>query len=153
MDRQHGEDIMETATGFLTQSKFYSPAFNAAIFDGPIRIYFAQYQENLALQIYFQIQKKFKMIMENTKNLYVQKGKSIFVMLYPTSESFYMSFDKSHRKSPSEDFLVVEDRLGDDMVLGVRGPLKEDNCEQVYQSIEAIFAQNMPSFLAEGQGA
>lgn len=143
---------MEPAISFLTQSKFYSPAFNAAIFDGPIRIYFAQDQENLALKIYFHLQKQMKELYSEARNSLTEKGKNIFVMLYPTSESFYMSFDKSH-SSASEENLIVEEKLGEDMVLGVRGPVKEEGCEPIYKSVEKAFSQSMPSFLLANEGA
>ena len=40
---------------YITQSSFYSPAFNGAIFDGPLRLYFSQAQEAMALKFYFEL--------------------------------------------------------------------------------------------------
>ena len=138
---------MDSATGFLTQSKFYSPVFNAAIFDGPIKIYFSQVQESQALKLYFELQRKI-----NKEGIDLNKSYSnnVFVMLYPNSESFYNSFDKSHVSENSNMDVVVEDKLGDDHVVGVRGPATDSSLETVYSKISDIFEYSMPNFLEEG---
>lgn len=116
----------------LTQSRFYSPAFNAAVFDGPVRIYFAQHQEALALKVYFRMQQHLKETYSVFRNSFKQHGQTIFLMLYPTNESFVNSF------SPEESANVVTERLGEDHVVGVRGPLEEDQYEDVFQQVRVI---------------
>lgn len=111
----------------LTHSKFYSPAFNAAIFDGPMRIYFAQYQEGVALKIYFKIVDQLKETMKLARESMRQRGSSVFIMLYPNTELFEQSFTGAEKST-----LAVES-LGRDYVLGVRGPLSRD------EEIEALF--------------
>ena len=130
-----GGIILESTTGFLTQSKYYSPSLNAAIFDGPIKIYFAQHQEDMALQLYCSLQKKVNR--QKLDEKVQEDGHTIYLMLYPNSESFYMSFDKSIC-SDIEPF-IVEEEFGNDIILGVRGPVKEETCEKVYENIQAIF--------------
>ena len=132
------------ATSFLTQSKYYSPSLNAAIFDGPIKIYFSQHQEELALKIYCGLQKKLN---KNLETHHPDVVKNIYLMLYPTSESFYMSFDKSYSKQINEKVLVVEENLGEDIVLGIRGPIDLDKSDDVYNRLETIFSQKMPELL------
>lgn len=83
---------MNDSVSCLTQSNFYSPAFNAAIFDGPIRLYFAQYQEASALRIYFRLQSELKESYLWAKNLHRSLGRHLFVMLYPSSDTFDLSF-------------------------------------------------------------
>src|SRR4051794_18760737 len=100
----------------LTQSRFYSPAFNAAVFDGPVRIYFAQHQEALALKVYFRLQQYLKETYSTFRKSFKQHGQTIFLMLYPTLESFENSFSKEMSLN------VVAEKLGDDHVVGVRGP-------------------------------
>src|SRR5271163_4001296 len=107
----------------LTQSRFYSPVFNAAVFDGPIRIYFAQHQEALALKVYFRLQNRLKDTFQPAKQVFRQTGRTIFLMLYPTIEAFESSFSKHVL-----DKVVVED-LDEDFVLGVRGPLEDAEYE------------------------
>lgn len=116
----------------LTQSRFYSPAFNAAVFDGPIRIYFAQHQEALALKVYFQLQQYLKDTYTTFRKTFKQHGQTVFLMLYPTLESFENSFSQESSGS------VVAEKLGDDFVLGVRGPLGDDNYDEIFQTVMSI---------------
>ena len=124
---------MRQQISFLTQSRFYSPAFNAAIFDGPIRLYFAQYQESLALKLYFVIQEKAKAASGDRREAFRRTGMNIFVMIYPSAESFMMSFDETS----SQDKVVVE-RLGHDFVVGVRGPVGDTDIDMIYERIDEI---------------
>lgn len=124
---------MRQQISFLTQSRFYSPAFNSAIFDGPIRLYFAQYQESLALKIYFTTQERLKNLYNEVRESFRRTGINIFVMLYPSSEAFEMSFEDSR----TEDGMIVE-RLGHDFIIGVRGPIDESDVEIIYGRIEEV---------------
>lgn len=124
---------MRQAVSFLTQSKFYSPAFNAAIFDGPIRIYFAQYQEPLALKIYFDTQSKLKDIYLELRKAFRETGVNVFLMLYPSSEAFDISFADSVDRSE-----VAVDQLGSDFVIGVRGPIRDEHMAEVNLRLQEI---------------
>jgi hypothetical protein len=115
----------------LTQSHYYSTAFNAAVFDGPIRIYFAQHQENLALKVYFQLQQHLKDSYATLRKSFKDHGQTIFLMLYPTVEAFDEVFGAGRGN-------VRVERLGGDHVIGVRGPLEDDQCHEVFQKIETI---------------
>lgn len=116
----------------LTQSRFYSPAFNAAVFDGPIRIYFAQHQEALALKVYLRLQQHLKDTYTAFRNSFKQHGQTIFLMLYPNQESFETCASKAPRQN------VFAERLGDDHVLGVKGPLEDDQYEEVFECVKTI---------------
>lgn len=116
----------------LTQSRYYSPVFNAAVFDGPIRIYFAQHQEPLALKVYFLLQQYMKDSYAAFRKSFKQQGQTVFLMLYPTSESFENSFSKEASST------VVSERLGEDYVLGVRGPVEESAYEEIFESVKSI---------------
>ncbi len=129
---------MSQIVSHLTQSRYYSPAFNAAVFDGPVRIYFAQHQESLALKVYFRLQNRLKDVYSGTRNAFKQSGHTIFLMLYPTVDAFETSFSKQIRET------VVQEDLGGDFVLGVRGPLADDDYEAVYRKVEQIFASVRP---------
>lgn len=117
----------------LTQSRFYSPVFNAAVFDGPIRIYFAQHQEAQALQVYFRLQQSLKETYATLRKTFKQHGQTVFLMLYPNLESFENSFSKD-----TVGCNCVSERLGDDFVLGVRGPLADEQYEEVFQTVKSI---------------
>src|SRR5580692_9516144 len=110
---------MAQIVSHLTQSRYYSAAFNAAVFDGPIRIYFAQHQEALALKVYFRLQNRLKDSFKIARQELRSNGRTIFLMLYPTIEAFESSFSRN-----ISDAVVVED-LDEDFVLGVRGPLED----------------------------
>jgi hypothetical protein len=124
---------MAQIVSHLTQSRFYSPVFNAAVFDGPIRIYFAQHQESLALKVYFRLQNHLKDSYVSARQMLKQSGQTIFLMLYPTVDAFETSFSRQIRES------VVREGLGEDFVLGVRGPLEDADYEQVFLKVDEIF--------------
>ena len=118
----------------LTQSKYYSPAFNAAVFDGPIRIYFAQHQEALALKVYFKLQQYLQETYSAFRKNFKQHGQTIFLMLYPNQETFSDSFCNGN-KQPDK---VLAEKLGEDHVLGVQGPLDESEYEEIFHLVKAI---------------
>lgn len=127
---------MRQSASYLTQSRFYSPAFNAAIFDGPLRIYFAQYQEALALKIYFAAQSRLQERYGKLRELFRRNGLQIFVLLYPSAESFALSFDQN---GSANDIAVG--RLGIDYVIGACGPLDDDLVsERIVQRIDELSA-------------
>ncbi len=131
--------MKESTTNYVTQSKYFSAAFNAAIFDGPIRIYFAQYQESQALKIYFNLQERFDDVRKTARGIFKDRGRNIFVMLYPTEETFDLSFTHDQRVShPETASAIVRERLGQDYVLGVRGPLEDELMEPLYAQIDSI---------------
>ena len=77
---------------YVTQSRFFTPLFNAAIFDGPIRIYFAQAQESLAMKLYFNLQERYGDLRQAAREIFRERGSNVFVMLYPDAATFEKSF-------------------------------------------------------------
>jgi hypothetical protein len=122
--------LMSEAITYVTQSRFFSPEFNAAIFDGPIRIYFAQYQEALALKLYHNLQERFGDVRKNARGIFKEKGRNIFVMLYPTTETFDSSF--------AGQTMIASDCLGTDFVVGVRGPLEDEFFDSLFETMDGI---------------
>src|SRR6476661_9159582 len=112
--------MTETAM-FVTQSQFFNTAFNAAIFDGPFRIYFAQYQEAHALKIYFGLQQLMKSSLQDAVPKLKSERKCVFVMLYPNEETFFKSFPVSLSAGATASPMISSERLGDDFVVGVQG--------------------------------
>ena len=126
---------METTVANLTQSRYDSPAFNAAIYDGAIRVYFAQHQEPEALKIYFKIQERVR----ERENLLEGGSAYIFVMLYPDAASFAMSFGDSGNKVNMEEFET-------NFVVGVNGPIPNDDpavydeiCRRVLTALDKVY--------------
>ena len=137
---------MRETVSYVTQSKYFSPAFNAAIFDGPIRIYFAQYQEAQALKIYFNLQQRFGDVRRQARGIFKNRDRNIFVMLYPTEETFDLSFGDLEPQATGAgaesglnmNGLVVSESIGDDYVIGVRGPFEDDSFERLCTEIDQI---------------
>ncbi len=116
----------------LMQSRFFNPAFNSAIFDGPVRIYFAQFHESLALKIYFSLQQNFGEQMAKAKELHKVLDRTVLVMLYPSSDSFQMSFEGGRGLSSQDD-------LYEDTIIGVNGPFEDDQLPLLLQQITQAF--------------
>jgi hypothetical protein len=126
---------MTEATIYVTQSKFFSACFNAAIFDGPVRIYFAQYQEPQALKIYFQIQQRLHLASADARSRLRQQGCHVFVMLYPTSQLFDETFGESIGTGAVSAPWIQRQKLGKDFVVGVRGPIEDHQTFALYQEV------------------
>ena len=124
----------------LTQSRYYSPAFNAAVFDGPIRIYFAQHQESLALKVYFRLQNHLKGAYQTARQTFKASGQTIFLMLYPSVDGFETSFSKQEKAN------MVREQLGDDFVLGIRGPLLDEEYDEIFLEVEKIL-RSIPAYM------
>ena len=142
---------MKASYSTLMHSRFFSPAFNSAIFDGPLRIYFSQLHESVALKVYFSLQQKFPDQIQRAKEMHKAVGKNLLVMIYPTRETFELSFEGR------TDFLV-EDQLGDDTLLGVNGPFEDEKLREVLDSIihcldrwEPLIAESQPTSLANAE--
>ena len=114
------------------QSKYFSPAFNSAIFDGPVRIYFAQFHEALALKIYFLIQQKLSAEMVQAKEISKSSGANILVMIYPTEDSFLLSFENGAGQAGP---LMIE-RFNEDVVIGLRGPIEDSNLDLLVETLQ-----------------
>jgi hypothetical protein len=118
------------------QSKYFNPAFNSAIFDGPLRIYFAQFHESLALKIYFLIQQKLKEELQEEKEKQSLESRNLLIMIYPTSEAFEMSF----KEAPKEINIVSEAWL-DDQVVGLRGAIEDSELEALIEKVRTLMQQ------------
>jgi hypothetical protein len=126
---------------YVTQSRFFTPAFNAAIFDGPIRIYFAQYQEAQALKLYYNLQERFGDVRKQARGIFKERGTNIFVMIYPSDELFDESFSESSGSTAvNPGSIIVRSRLGSDFVVGVRGPLEDADLENLCREMDQIIA-------------
>ena len=133
---------------YVTQSRFFSPVFNAAIFDGPIRIYFAQSQEAQALKLYYNLQERFSDVRKNARGLFKERGQNIFVMMYPNEDTFDLSFSSEPIPTGAgaeagfplmtTGSQIVRTRLGRDYVVGVCGPLEDADLERLCREMDQI---------------
>ena len=125
------------------QSKYFNPAFNSAIFDGPVRIYFAQFHEALALKIYFMIQQRLTSEMAKAKESSKASGANILVMIYPTTDSFEMSFNCSAKDI--ENPLV--EAWNEDVVMGLCGSVEDKGLESVVETLRQTMNNWRPASL------
>lgn len=124
---------MKSAYSTLMQSKFFNPAFNSAIFDGPVRIYFSQIHESLALKIYFSLQQKAQDTLSHAKEIQKQSGKNLLVMLYPNHDAFHMSFEE---QPEGDNQFLAFDHLEDDSIIGINGPFEDHQLENVVAAVQ-----------------
>ncbi len=122
---------MKSTYSTLLQSKFFNPAFNSAIFDGPVRIYFSQFHEALALKIYFGLQQS---LVAQTKAQHRQSGQNVLVMLYPSQESFQMTFE-------GQESFLVRDTMDGDSLIGINGPFEDDKLPEVLNAIASSMSE------------
>lgn len=131
---------MKSSYNTLMRSKFFNPAFNSAIFDGPLRIYFAQPQESLAMNIYFMVQQQLNKEYLVAKERSKASGANILVMFYPDVNSFNLSFDVGPRMGPFEIA-----KWNEDIVIGLRGPLEEDQVDVFLNGLREVMVNWRPA--------
>lgn len=107
------------------QSKYFNPAFNSAIFDGPVRIYFAQIHESLALKIYFLLQQRWPKEFARAKDLSKSAHANVLVMIYPTSNAFAAAMGVPEDSGP-----WIAESWNEDVVMALRGPVEDDRMEE-----------------------
>ncbi len=129
---------------YITQSPFYSPAFNGAIFDGPLRLYFTQSQEALALKFYFELRSK----THDLAALWPRtSGPSLYVMIYPTEETFDLCF-VSQGLSWTPESLPLG-RLGRDHVVALQAHECETQLDSVVSRVLNVIRGITPAAIVE----
>ncbi len=123
-----------TSDGRFTESRFFSPIFNSAIFDGPIRIYFAQPQEPLALGLHFEIHEKNRKLLERAKSCARVWDAMICIMLYPDTEMFEKSFTAKNQK----EMFIATEAIGEDHIIGIRVEHGQQTFSGIVSLIEDI---------------
>ena len=71
-----------TYSSFMT-TRFYSPVFNTALFDGPFRIYFSQAYESSALKVYHLLQTEYQDLWNQVKEWSLDSKEHVFLLMYP----------------------------------------------------------------------
>lgn len=115
----------------LMKTEHYHPSLNSAVFDGPLRIYFAQAQESLALHLYFQLQKildKYGYDQQNPAWYFV-------VLLYPTCELF-----NAQAKSSVGLFQLLN--FNADRLILTHGELGDEGLLQVIEELKNLLDQS-----------
>lgn len=118
MTASHEVATSEETRLFITQSSYFTAAFNGAIFDGPLRLYFAQAQEGLALNLYFELRSQMGELAEPRPGRVSRPN--LFVMIYPTEEHFDLCFGPpASPMSGAQATTANPSPFGQDLVLGL----------------------------------
>jgi hypothetical protein len=107
----------------LTRSNYYSHFFNTAIFFDPYRIYFNSAFESAALNLYYQVQKKFTATLSTDSNFYI--------LMYSDLALFERNFG-----TQTSDVAVVKE--GNDFIIGVKCAAPMDNFDEVIKALSTI---------------
>jgi hypothetical protein len=93
-------------------SKYFTPAFNSAVFDGALRVYFAQSQESFALSFYQNLKSQIKWSFKADSLDYV------LVLIYPRDEWLQTDWAKikADQNKPLDWAL---EQFDDDLVLAI----------------------------------
>ena len=83
-----------TYSSFMT-TRFYSPVFNTALFDGPIRLYFSQSYETVALKIYHLLQSDYTETWNKLKEHTLHSKEHLFLIIYPELKDLQLVFTEN----------------------------------------------------------
>lgn len=117
----------------FSQSPYFNAAFNAAIFDGPLRTYFSQLHEAFALKIYFSISQQCISELDKCKQIHRDSGKTLMVLLYPTAEAFRISFEVD------ASFITLAEVEGDD-IIGITAPFEDKLLTEIVNSSKGLMS-------------
>lgn len=118
---------MRRSYSSLMQSKYFSPAFNSAIIDGPFRIYFAQFHETQALKIYFMIQQQLSQRLPEIKEYSKLNCRNILIMLYPAHKMFLEVFSESN----GLDVNIILDIWQNDFIIGANQVTEDKTLSEI----------------------
>lgn len=97
------QSMAATYSSFMT-TRFYSPVFNTALFDGPIRIYFSQSYESAALKIYHLLQTQHVELWQQLKECSIQSKDHVFLIMYPEPSDVEMVFADSQNSVQAQEW-------------------------------------------------
>lgn len=124
-----------TYSSFMT-TRFYSPVFNTALFDGPFRIYFSQAYESSALKMYHLLQTEYQSLWNEVKAWSQTNKEHVFLLIYPDAESAEMIFSKeSINHAQAEDALYMQD-WEEGVAFGLVQPTQDEHLSEQLSYIE-----------------
>lgn len=121
----------------LMRTEHYHPSLNSAVFDGPLRIYFAQSQESLALNFYFQLQKVFDRFLGEARDS--SPSWYFVVLMYPQKELMALHQGVQYK--------VLN--FGQDRVILTHGQMDQQDQDQLVADLSQLIEQSC--FLLQAQ--
>lgn len=128
---------MKSTYSEFMQSKYFDGLFNAAIFDGPFRIYFHQNYESLALKIYFLLGQNLADVNLELRDFTRRHEKHVFFLIYPDQEKLNLVFSSAESLT---EFAKYE-KWDHDLVIGLQS--------QFLESEMAVFIKNCETQIRE----
>lgn len=123
---------MKSTYSEFMQSKYFDGLFNAAIFDGPYRVYFHQNYESLALKIYFLLGQKLGDLGLELRDFSRVQDIHIFILIYPDSNKLNLVFSKGKSLS---SFSKCEN-WDEDLVIGLETQFAESEMEDFIENCQ-----------------
>lgn len=131
-----------TYSAFMT-TRFYSPVFNTALFDGPFRIYFSQSYESAALKMYHLLQTQHHALWLRLKQWSVETKEHVFLLMYPEVKDVQMIFDELSKKQNVDHDLVQMESWDEGLAIGLSQPQTEGDVQSQIEQIEKLLQQWM----------
>ena len=122
-----------TCSAFMT-TRFYSPVFNTALFDGPFRIYFSQSYESSALKIYHILHTQHEELWAQLKSWSAATKEHVFLLMYPEAKDVQMIFESQ----TSDSDLVQLESWDEGVAIGLTQPHNEVDVQSQIQQIEKL---------------
>lgn len=126
-----------TYSSFMT-TRFYSPVFNTALFDGAFRIYFSQAYESSALKIYHLLQTEDSQLWSQVKKWSSDSKEHIFLLIYPDMNSIEVIFDSGDKFGTSHAIFAKDWEEG--LALGLCQPSETVNIQNQLENIRAYLS-------------
>jgi hypothetical protein len=117
-----------TYSSFMT-TRFYSPVFNTALFDGPFRIYFSQSYESSALKVYHLLQTEYQELWNQVKEWSACSKEHVFLLMYPEISDVQNVFNGSDSVDISKKLYMQDWEEG--LAIGLTQP--QTDLDLVYQ--------------------
>ena len=126
-----------TYSSFMT-TRFYSPVFNTALFDGAFRIYFSQSYESSALKIYHLLQTEYPKLWIEVKKWSLDSKEHIFLLIYPDINSIEVIFDSTDKFGSSHAIFAKDWEEG--LAVGLCQPGETVNMQNQLENITAYLS-------------
>lgn len=135
-----------TYSAFMT-TRFYSPVFNTALFDGPFRIYFSQSYESSALKLYHILQTQHAELWQWLKVWSLTTKEHVFLLMYPEASDVHMIFDKQTVKTDSCPVQI--ESWDEGVAIGLTQPHNETDVQSQIEQIEKLLQNWMHRQISE----
>lgn len=127
------EEIFEREKNYLTDSEYFDPSFNTAIFADPFRIYFSSSYEAFALEVYHHLFTQFeKKLPEGA----IDQDDLIFFMLYTDAKKFASVF----KSDISTEFEFA--KFNNNWVVGINGSVNKEPMEFLLSKVSDIINES-----------